>query len=71
MASSISATNATCAEATALVGQVAAGHNFYSGPRSFSMGGFACTVSADPEAVLPSGLYSCSNGSKSVTWVKS
>lgn len=70
MATNISGSGVTCQEATNLVRQVAAGHDFYNGPRSFSMGGYSCTETLDPSAVLPTGLYTCTNGTKKVTWAK-
>lgn len=68
-ASSIRSTGVSCADASKLVRTVAAGHNFYSGPRAFSMGGYNCTVVTD-DTGLPKGNYTCTAGSKRVTWTK-
>ena len=68
-ASGITATGVSCGDATALVQQVRAGHNFYDGPRSFNMGGYSCTVVTETTG-LPVGHYSCKSGTKTVTWDK-
>jgi hypothetical protein len=52
------------------VSAVKAGHNFVTGPRSFTMNGFSCSVTTD-QTGLPVGHYSCTNGGKTVTWDKS
>lgn len=69
VASDITATGVPCSDATGLVAAVKAGHNFVSGPRTFTMNGYSCTVVTDNTG-LPVGHYSCHNGSKTVTWDK-
>lgn len=63
------AKGAGCGDATSLIQQVKAGHNFYDGPRTFSMGGYSCTVVTEMTG-LPVGHYSCTSGNKTVTWNK-
>jgi hypothetical protein len=69
MASEIRSIELPCSEADQLVRRVRAEHNFYSGPRSFSAGSFACTVTTEDE-VLPVGHYRCTSGDATVTWDK-
>jgi hypothetical protein len=71
MATDIVATGVSCAEATDLVRTVAGEHNFYSGPRSFTASGWACTVATGTAAPLPVGRYACALGEEEVTWTKS
>lgn len=69
-ATGITAVNTPCNQASALVGQVAASHNFQTGPSSFSVGTWSCTASTDPKAALPTGVYSCSSGNQRVSWAR-
>jgi hypothetical protein len=64
------AVGVACGDAVALVRQVNAGHNFYDGPRSFSMGGYQCSVVTSTQG-LPVGNYTCTSGAKTVSWTKS
>jgi hypothetical protein len=50
---------------------VAGEHNFYSGPRSFTASGWACTVATGTAAPLPVGHYACTLDGDEVTWTKS
>lgn len=70
MATDIVATGVPCTEATDLVRTVAGQHNFYSGARSFTAGGWACTVATDQAADPPIGHYACTRGTGEVTWTK-
>jgi len=65
----IRATGVSCASAEALVRQVRASHNFVSGPRSFTAGEYACTIVTD-QTGLPLGNYTCTAGSRRITWSK-
>ena len=69
MATRITAAGATCAQATSLIRAVAARHNFVSGPRRFSNGGYHCRVRTD-ETGLPTGYYVCTRDGVVVTWTK-
>lgn len=69
VASGITAAGVPCSDALALVAAVKAGHNFVSGPRSFTMNGFNCSVVTDNTG-LPVGHYSCTSGTKTITWDK-
>lgn len=69
-ATGITAVNTPCNQASALVGQVAASHNFQTGPSTFSVGTWSCTSSTDPKAALPTGVYSCSSGNQRVSWAR-
>lgn len=69
VAGDIKATGIGCTEASAFVRKVAREHNFYSGPRTFELDGFACRVVLD-ETELPEGHYTCVSAGATVTWVK-
>lgn len=69
LATGVAATGVSCNDASALVVTVRSSHNVVSGPRSFSAGGYECTVVTE-NAVLPVGHYACVSGSKKVTWSK-
>ncbi len=68
-ATRIVATLISCDVANELIATVAAGHNFYSGPRSFEIDDFSCTVETEDDG-LPVGHYTCSNGDATITWDK-
>jgi hypothetical protein len=70
MISDLRARGVTCAEATSFARQVAEQHNFFSGPRTFDLNGYACTEHLDDTA-LPVGLYTCTTGGATITWTKS
>jgi hypothetical protein len=70
VADNIVATGVSCDIAHTLVRRVADEHNFYSGPRSFTIDEWSCTevLHADD---LPYGEYACASESGSVSWQKS
>jgi len=68
VASDIRATGVICDDARELVTTVGKTHNFYSGPRSFTSGSYACSVVTEGE--FPVGHYNCQDGPATVTWKK-
>lgn len=63
----IAATGIPCADAIALVKKVGQQHNFVSGPRAFTVDGWACTVRTTEEG-LPQGTYGCRKDPALVAW---
>ena len=72
IASQITVTRVTCTDATALLRQVRASHNYISGPRTFVSGEYACTVvTTQDRGGFETGRYTCVAGERRVTWIKS
>lgn len=71
VASGITISGGTCANAEALVRHVheELNHNFFDGPRYFTARDDECTVRTESEG-LESGLYRCADGAKLVRWRK-
>lgn len=66
----IKASGVDCDAASDLIRQVRSEHNFYSGPRSFQSGEYACTVVTE-NTDIPVGHYTCSTSQATITWDKS
>lgn len=60
-----------CAAVTALVSRIAEEHNFCSGPSSFEIDEYSCTVETDDSDVLPVGHHQCSNRKANISWDQS
>lgn len=68
----IKATGVECDAARTFIRRVSREHNFYSGPRTFELGGYQCiVVTDDPQLDLPTGHYSCLSGDARLTWDES
>lgn len=69
-ASDITATGLSCDEARAFV-EIAGRRTSSGGPDSVEVEGYTCTRTDYQEEPLPRSTYSCANGSKRVTFVRS
>jgi hypothetical protein len=69
-ASSVTATGLSCAEAEAFV-RVAGTQTSSGGPQAVDVEGYQCVATASTQDPLPTTSYSCTNGPKKVTFVRS
>ncbi len=69
-ASSVTATGLPCAEAEAFV-RIAGAQTSSLGPQALDVEGYHCVATASTEDPLPTTSYKCTNGPKTVTFVRS
>lgn len=69
-ASSVTATGLSCAEAEDFV-RVAGTKTSSGGPQAVDVEGYQCVATASTEDPLPTRSYKCTNGPKTVTFVRS
>ena len=70
VASSVTATGLSCAEAEAFV-RVAGTKTSALGPQAVDVEGYRCVATGTQEEPLPRTSYTCTNGPKTVTFVRS
>lgn len=69
-ASQVKATGVTCAEAEAFV-RTAGRRTSSGGPQSLTVDGYRCVLTRSVQDPLPQAFYECTNGARTITFVRS